>query len=131
MNNLENLKKELPDLENKLRKYREVLLANLVMIGEIPSPTFGEKKRIEFILSRFDEAGLTDSSIDDACNGIGVLSGKDPNHSILINAHADTIFPSKTDHTMRVRRRTITGPGVADNSLGLAVLVTLPYIMDD
>lgn len=131
MNNLENLKKELPDLVNKLKKYREVLLANLVMIGEIPSPTFGEKKRIEFILNRFDEAGLTDSSIDDAGNGIGVLSGKDPNHSILINAHADTIFPRKLDHTMHVRRRSITGPGVADNSLGLAVLVTLPYIMED
>lgn len=131
MNNLESLKKELPDLIDKLRKYREVLLANLVMIGEIPSPTFGEQERIEFILNRFDEAGLTDSSIDDAGNGIGVLSGKEPSHSILINAHADTIFQSKTDHTMHVRRRSITGPGVADNSLGLAVLVTLPYIMED
>lgn len=131
MNNLENLKRELPELEEKLKKYREVLLANLVMIGEIPSPTFGEKERIEFILHRFDEAGLTDSSIDDAGNGIGILSGKEPNHSILINAHADTIFPAKTDHTMQVRRRSITGPGVADNSLGLAVLVTLPYIMED
>src|SRR5690625_8033745 len=77
MNNLENLKRELPELEKKLKKYREVRLANIVMIGEIPSPTFGERERIEFILHRLDEAGLTDSSIDDAGNGIGILSGKE------------------------------------------------------
>lgn len=131
MKNLEYLKKELPELEKKLKKYREVLLANLVMLGEIPSPTFKEQNRIKFLLNRFDEAGLTDSSTDGGGNGIGVLSGKTGDKAILINAHADTIFTEKTDHTMQVSENTITGPGVADNSLGLATLATLPYIMED
>lgn len=131
MKNLESLKKELPELEKKLKKYREVLLANLVMLGEIPSPTFKEQNRIKFLLNRFDEAGLTDSSTDGGGNGIGVLSGKTGDKAILINAHADTIFTEKTDHTMQVSENTITGPGVADNSLGLATLATLPYIMED
>lgn len=131
MKNLESLEKELPELEKKLKKYREVLLANLVMLGEIPSPTFEEQNRINFILDRFDEAGLTDSSMDGGGNGIGVLSGKTGNKAILLNAHADTIFSAKTDHTMQVSGESITGPGVADNSLGLAVLATLPYILED
>ncbi len=131
MKNLESLKKELPELEKKLKKYREVLLANLVMLGEIPSPTFKEQNRIKFILNRFDEAGLTDSSMDGGGNGIGVLSGKTGDKAILLNAHADTIFSEKTDHTMQVSEDTITGPGVADNSLGLATLATLPYILED
>jgi tripeptide aminopeptidase len=59
------------------------------------------------------------------------LSGKENDEAILINAHADTIFSSKTDHTMQVSSDSITGPGVADNSLGLAALVTLPYLLEE
>lgn len=134
MKDITSLKNYLPELETQLKKYRELLLANLVMIGEIPSPTFNEERRIEFILNRFDEAGLTDSSIDDSGNGVGILTGKadkDKRGAILVNAHADTIFSAKTDHTMEITSDTITGPGVADNSLGLAVLATLPYILED
>ncbi|MCC5941350.1 MAG: M20/M25/M40 family metallo-hydrolase [Balneolaceae bacterium] len=131
MKDFTELKKQLSGLEDKLKKYREVLLANLVMIGEIPAPTGHEEKRIQFILNRFDEAGLTDSSIDDAGNGVGVLSGKESENALLINAHADTIFDTKTDHTMQVASKEIMGPGVADNALGLAALVTLPYILED
>ncbi|MCC5907628.1 MAG: peptidase dimerization domain-containing protein [Balneolaceae bacterium] len=131
MKGITSLEKKLSGLEEKLKKYREVLLANLVMIGEIPAPTSDENRRVKFILNRFDEAGLTDSSIDGSGNGIGVLSGKDNSEAILINAHADTIFSAKIDHTMQVSSNSITGPGVADNSLGLAALVTLPYILEN
>ncbi len=131
MKDYSELNNQLSGLEDKLKKYREVLLANLVMIGEIPAPTGKEENRIQFILNRFDEAGLTDSSIDDAGNGIGVLSGKESEHALLLNAHADTIFDMKTDHTMQVASNEIMGPGVADNALGLAALVSLPYILED
>ncbi|TVQ03527.1 MAG: M20/M25/M40 family metallo-hydrolase [Balneolaceae bacterium] len=131
MKDIKSLKKELPGIAEKLKKYREVLLANLVMVGEIPAPTFQESRRVEFILNRFDEAGLTDSSIDDAGNGIGVLAGSDSKSALLLNAHADTIFSEKTDHTMQVSSDSITGPGVADNAIGLAAMITLPYILED
>ncbi|REL29089.1 M20/M25/M40 family metallo-hydrolase [Rhodohalobacter sp. SW132] len=121
----------LDNLQDQLAQFREILLANLVMIGEIPSPTTGEEDRIEFLLNRFNEAGLPESSIDECGNGIGVLNGTEGEKSILINAHADTVFSSKTDHTMQVTSDSITGPGVADNSLGLAVLATLPYILEE
>jgi len=127
----EEVIENLPELAKNLKKHREVLLANLVMIGEIPSPTFKESERLEFLLDRFNEAGLTDSSIDGSGNGVGVLKGTKGESSILINAHADTVFSSKTDHTMQVSSDTITGPGVADNSLGLAVLATIPYILKE
>lgn len=134
MKDFTSLNNYLPDLEKKLKKYRELLLANLVMIGEIPAPTFQEERRIEFILNRFDEAGMTDSAIDGIGNGVGILASKENKEekgAILLNAHADTIFSLKTDHTMQISSDSITGPGVADNSLGLAALVTLPYILED
>ncbi len=134
MKDLSSLNKSLPDLVEKLKKYREVLLANLVMVGEIPAPTFNEERRIEFILNRFAEAGLTESMIDEGGNGVGLLSGSAPKSerkAILLSAHADTIFSANTDHTMQVSSDTITGPGVADNAMGLAAMVTLPYIFED
>lgn len=121
----------LNELQDQLTQFREILLANLVMIGEIPAPTSGEEKRIEFLLNRFKEAGLPENSIDDGGNGIGVLEGTEGEHSILLNAHADTVFSSKSDHTMQVSSGSIIGPGVADNSLGLAVLTTIPYILQE
>lgn len=134
MNKIKNLDKFLSDSVEKLKKYREILLANLVMIGEIPAPTYKEERRIEFILNRFAEAGLTDSMIDDGGNGVGLLAGsgdKELRKALLISAHADTVFSSNIDHTMQISSDTVTGPGVADNALGLAVLSTLPYILED
>lgn len=134
MNKTDNLDKFLSSSVEKLKKYREILLANLVMIGEIPAPTFKEERRVEFILNRFAEAGLTDSMIDDGGNGVGILAGngkKESRKALLVSAHADTVFSSTMDHTMQISSDTVTGPGVADNALGLAVLSTLPYILDD
>jgi len=121
----------LHELQDSLTQFREILLANLVMIGEIPAPTSGEDKRIEFLLNRFKEAGLSENSIDDGGNGIGLLEGEEGEGSILLNAHADTVFSAKTDHTMQVSSDSIIGPGVADNSLGLAALATIPYILQE
>lgn len=128
---LQSITDSLQDLQEQLAEFREILLANLVMIGEIPSPTFNESDRIEFLLNRFNEAGLTENSMDDRGNGIGVLEGEESEGAILLTAHADTVFSSKADHTMQVSSEKITGPGVADNSMGLGVLATLPYILQE
>lgn len=123
----------MPDIERKLKGKKEVLLSNLVMIGEIPAPTFREERRVEFILDRFDQAGLSESSTDEAGNGIGVLPGSDNKRkdALLIYAHTDTVFSEKTDHTIRIHADSISGPGVADNSLGAALLTSLPWILDE
>ncbi|MFU8812145.1 MAG: M20/M25/M40 family metallo-hydrolase [Balneolaceae bacterium] len=126
----ETLLKQLSDLRNNLREFKEILLANLVMAGEIPAPTFNEQRRIEFLMNRFTESGLSESSVDDCGNGVGLLKGEKGDRAILINAHADTVFSEKIDHTMQVADGSITGPGVADNSLGLGVLASLPYIFE-
>lgn len=128
---LQTVTGSLHELQDQLTQFREILLANLVMIGEIPAPTSGEQKRIEFLLNRFKEAGLSENSIDDCGNGIGLLEGEEGERSILLNAHADTVFSAKSDHTMQVSSESIIGPGVADNSLGLGVLATIPYILQE
>lgn len=121
----------LPFYCERIREMKEILLANLVMLGEIPAPTFDETDRIEFLINRFKEAALSDHSVDEVGNGIGRISGNsDSKRTILMVAHADTVFSSDTNHTIEVDTKTATGPGVADNSLGMATLASIPFLLD-
>ncbi|MDR8390303.1 M20/M25/M40 family metallo-hydrolase [Aliifodinibius sp. S!AR15-10] len=120
----------LASIEEQSREMKEILLANLVMLGEIPAPTFKEEERIEFLMNRFKEAELDQTSVDEVGNGIGMIEGEVGEENILVVAHADTVYSEKTDHTLTVQPDTVTGAGVADNSLGLAALATLPFFLD-
>lgn len=121
----------LKNIQNTAQDLREILLANLVMAGEIPAPTFEEEERIEFLMNRFKEAEITKNSVDEVGNGIGIIEGNIRDDNILIVAHADTVFNSKVDHTIQIQPETVSGAGVADNSLGIAVLATLPIILEE
>ena len=121
----------LEQYEAESRELKEILLANLVMLGEIPAPTFKEEERIEFLMNRFKEAELDQTSVDEVGNGIGTIEGEVGEENILVVAHADTVHSEKIDHTLSVQPNTVTGAGVADNSLGLAILATLPFLLDE
>lgn len=112
-----------------LHSIREILLANAMMIGEIPAPTGHEADRIIFLSNRYTEDGLQNISIDEAGNGMAMLPGKKGKRNILVCAHADTVFSESIDHAMSVTAGKIRGPGIGDNSLGLAAIVTLPEIL--
>lgn len=127
----EDILSSLSHCHETAQNLKEILLANLVMVGEIPAPTFKEEDRIEFLLNRFKEAEIANNSVDEVGNGIGILEGTSNKESILLVAHADTVFDSKVDHTIQVQPRTVQGAGVADNSLGLAVLATIPTILEE
>jgi acetylornithine deacetylase/succinyl-diaminopimelate desuccinylase-like protein len=120
---------QLPRYASKLKSLREIILANLAMIAEIPSPTFGEENRVTFLRQRFSECGL-ESSTDQAGNGIGLLPGLTGKRNILLVGHADTNFSGKVDHTITIQGEHVLGPGVTDNSLGLAALASLPDILE-
>jgi di/tripeptidase len=109
---------------------REIILANLVMIGEIPAPTFHEQARIEFLQQRFTESGLQNVSSDEVGNGAAVLPGTEGHKNILVSAHADTPFPATIEHTLSIYPERVIGPGIADNSLGLSMIATLPMLLD-
>lgn len=119
-----------PKLPDQLKSIQETLIANLIMLSEIPSPTFEEEARVKLLLQRMVECGMDNVSVDEAGNGVGIIPGKNANRNILLVAHADSIYSSRVDHALSVLADEIVGPGVADNSLGMAVLATLPNILD-
>lgn len=128
--NIDEILDRLPKLSEQLRGIQETLIANLIMLSEIPAPTFEEADRIKLLLQRMVECGLHNVSTDEAGNGVGIIRGKNPHRNILLVAHADTVYNEKTDHALSVLADEIVGPGVADNSLGMAVLATLPNILE-
>ena len=129
-NNINSILDLIPAHRAALHPLREILLANAMMLGELPAPTFGEEKRIAFLGNRFTEEGLHNISIDEVPgNCMAMIPGTVGEQNILICAHADTVFSNKVDHAMSVTKDTIRGPGIGDNSLGLAALATLPNIL--
>jgi tripeptide aminopeptidase len=120
----------LPFIREASQAAREILLANLVMIGEIPSPTFEESERVEFVQNRFVEAGLHNASADEMGNALGILPGSSGEQNILVVAHVDTVHAATVDHTITVQPGSVIGPGAGDNALGVAVVVTLPTLLE-
>lgn len=123
-------KDNLDAIRQRLASVRELLLANVVMFGEIPAPTFQESARARFMLDRFIEAGCQSVSTDAVGNAAAIYPGKSGRSNILVSAHLDTVFPASVDHAVHVHTDHMTGAGIMDNSLGAAVVASLPLLLE-
>ena len=123
---LSGLLKEIPDRIEKIREKRDAFLTDAVLLGEIPSPTYAEDNRIRAVLDRFRENGLDNPTIDEFGDASAQLPGSDGQSSILVMAHADSVFSPEVRHEIQVGSDSMTGPGIADNALGLAAMISLP-----
>lgn len=102
------------------------LLQTAMDIQQIPAPTFAEQERASFIRRRFLELGLQDVTLDAVSNVYGRWPGTDSDRpAVLIAAHTDTVFPPDTDLSTRQSDERLYGPGIGDNSLGVAALLAL------
>ena len=120
---------KLPEYVKAIRSIKETIITNVVLIGQVPSPTFKEKQRSRIFLDRLAELQVDECTTDGYRNPIGVISGtNNAKGSIFLVAHLDTPFSKDIDHDFRIRQDTITGPGLTDNSLGVGVLLSLPEI---
>lgn len=94
-----------------------------LMIQQIPAPTFHEQRRAEHVKHQFLQLGLYDVDLDEMANVYGRLPGKQADttgSAVMIVAHTDTVFPEETDLKPRVGEGIIYGPGLGDNSMGVA-----------
>lgn len=95
-----------------------------VQIQQIPAPTFEEQKRAEFVCSLFAREGLEGVTMDAAGNAYGRWKAGQPTSArpLIVSAHLDTVFPAVTDLTVTRNPGQVYGPGIGDNSLGVAAL---------
>jgi len=99
-----------------------------VQIQQIPAPTFDEAARAQFVLEKFRAEGLTDVGKDSAGNVFARLSGG-TRSPLVISAHLDTVFPTATSLAARREGNRIYGPGIGDNSLGVAGMFGLVWML--
>jgi acetylornithine deacetylase/succinyl-diaminopimelate desuccinylase-like protein len=103
----------------------ERVLDLAIQIQQIPAPTFDEIGRAEMIADRFLQENLCDVKIDELGNVFARLPGEDRSRPIVVSAHSDTVFPRETDLGIKREPDKIFGPGIGDNSLGVAGLFGL------
>ncbi|MBP7998431.1 MAG: M20/M25/M40 family metallo-hydrolase [Chloroflexi bacterium] len=100
-----------------------------VTIQQIPAPTFAEAERAAFVQSHLVALGLTDVYQDELHNVYGRLRGQRPGTPVVISAHLDTVFAAETNLTVRRETQLVHGPGIADNSMGVAGLLILAELL--
>lgn len=112
-------------------KLIERVLDLAVAIQQIPAPPFEEHQRAMFVLEKFRSAGLQDTEMDALGNVYGRLPGASARPPLVVSAHLDTVFPASTDLKVQRYRERIYGPGIGDNSLGVAGLLGLLWALQD
>ncbi len=119
----------LPAFVNQIRQLRDIIISNIVLLGQVPAPTFHERRRAAYLVERFADFQADESIIDDFGNPISILRGASANRqAIFVVAHLDTFSESESDHLYEVTDKTITGVGVSDNSAAVGVLASLPEV---
>src|SRR5262245_25292071 len=96
-----------------------------IAIQQIPAPTFDEARRGAYVAEQMQGLGLADVQTDAVGNVYGRRAGRSAGPGLLIAAHLDTVFPAGTDLTVRRAGERLYGPGIGDNSLGVAALLRL------
>ncbi len=120
----------LGPLQAEMERYaqeQESLVERAVAVQQIPAPTGQEGARAAWVEAAFRELGLERVERDALLNVYARVPGRRPGPGLLVSAHMDTVFPPGTDLALRrePERDRLSGPGIGDNSVGVAGLVTL------
>ena len=112
-----------------------------LQIQQIPAPTFHESRRAEFVRGLFEQEGLKQVSVDEVGNVYGLLSrvaqsthptgshAKSDARPLVVSAHLDTVFPIEMDVSVRRENSLVHGIGIGDNSMGVAALLGLVWLI--
>ncbi|WP_374686453.1 M20/M25/M40 family metallo-hydrolase, partial [Promineifilum sp.] len=108
---------------------RDRILELAIAVQQVAAPTFEEKARADFVQATFNELNLLDVSQDELGNVYGRLAGDGAGDPLVAVAHLDTVFPNGTSLEVREEGDKVYGPGLGDNSVGVAALVELAHLI--
>ena len=109
----------------------ERLLDLAIAVQQVPAPTDHERRRAGFVRSHFETDGLADVTLDAVGNVLARLPGSGQERPLVVTAHLDTVFPSGTDLDVLRQPGRISGPGIGDNSIGVAGLSALAWLLQE
>jgi hypothetical protein len=105
----------------------DALLELCIEIQQIPAPTGEEMQRALWVADYLQRAGFAPVEMDAYGNVYACVRGHQPGPALLVTAHTDTVFPASADLTITREPggARIFGPGLGDNSTGVAALLWL------
>ncbi len=104
--------------------------ADLAMdICAIPAPSWDEGDRARNIADLLTQRGY-EAEIDDVDN-VYATRGNKPGKSLMLLAHTDTVFPRDTPLNVRREGNRLFGPGIGDNSLAVAAMLSTIDVLDE
>jgi tripeptide aminopeptidase len=106
------------------------VIEQAIAVQQIPAPTFHEKVRAEYVAQQFTTIGLKQVEVDDFANVYGLVPGK-RQPGLMVSAHTDTVFENSSNLTIRRENDLIFGPGIGDNSMGVAGLLGLAAALQE
>ena len=128
-------------LAASLESMKELLIGNAVLLGEVPSyagtwqsddemGNVDYSVRARFFADRLAELGVDECTTDPLGNPVGIIKGTDPARPpILICAELDSLFNPPGDIHYAIDGDVISGPGLMDNAIGAAAVLSLPDVL--
>jgi tripeptide aminopeptidase len=96
----------------------------------VPAPSYHEADRARLVADLFRERGF-EPEIDEINNVYARRPGTGAAPALMLLGHTDTVFPPGTEIAITRGDGFISGPGIGDNSLGVAALLGLAEILDE
>jgi acetylornithine deacetylase/succinyl-diaminopimelate desuccinylase-like protein len=122
----------------RLKRIRDVAelcvhstLDRTVEIAQVAAPTNDEQERSRFVASYLKQMGRLNVTVDEIGDVVTRVAGKDRTRAVLLAAHIDTVFPRATAIEIVRSNGRISGPGIGDNSLGVASVMSIPEILEE
>ncbi|OAA25363.1 acetylornithine deacetylase/succinyldiaminopimelate desuccinylase-like deacylase [Frankia sp. EI5c] len=116
---------------DRLAAAAERVLARTEELCRIPAPPFGEAGRAAVVAGWWAADGLAEVRVDATGNvwakvrdGVGAASG-----AVVVAAHLDTVFGPEVEHGVRREGDRLVGPGVGDDSVAVAALAELGWLL--
>lgn len=101
----------------------------IITLSQIPAPPFKEQARAAAFAAMLAQRGLETVGTDEEGNVLAHRKGAGKG-ILVVSAHLDSVFAEGTDVTVRRQGNILRGPGVGDDSSGLATLLALADAMD-
>lgn len=96
-----------------------------IELTEVPAPPFKESVRAQRYKELLEAAGPDKVWMDSIGNVLALRKGKKSGRTVVLDAHLDTVFPEGTDVTVKIKGDTLFAPGIADDTRGLIVMLTV------
>lgn len=113
-----------------VRRDEPAIVADQIRLCAVPAPPFNEAARAAAYSRSFQALGLANVRTDVAGNVLGERRGRAARPHLVVSAHLDTVFPEGTPVAASRAGAVLSGPGIADDCRGLAVLLGVIRALD-